>query len=1187
MEATVLHLAVPGLREGIRLRGTDTASSEELGGVLGERLLRLVLAIDEADGALVELDDGHAVALWTGPDAAVRATACAVRIVAGLAGDDGQPPRAGLATGEVHLSGPAPVTADGPPLTALVTTGQVVPEGGVLLDDATRAAVDIPCLRIGAGWLVTELGAEPLARSAPAPAQVRQRSVVLVRAPLAEPVTALRGVAGTATWLGHRVGRTSWEQQLLLDAPEAATHMALQVHKVLPDACIGVASGRVLLATVGATRVATGETVLLAEQLARTGQGIEVDRATFETCVERVLFDEVEARPLHGFEGPVPAWRAVQPRSRSAGWLSPRGPGLVGRAVERDLVATVLTGARVLVDGPAGIGKSALVSELLHTAGARSVLVLRGDPVERSEGWSAWQSVVRQLLGDDDRQAALLTRLGEVGLEAYAPVLNPVCDLELPDTVETKRLHGAARARWGDALLTALVEQAEPDALVVEDAQWLDSASWRLLAELAKHPARGVLVVGRSLAQAPPLDGAALELGGLARDDTAALVARCLGVSDAPAALVDWVQGVTRGHPFHVQELTLTLWQGGDLEVDDRGVRVVGALQDLALSPSLEAVLTRRIEDLPESDRAVLCHAAAVGLHGSRQAVEAALGVEVPSLPRSLRDAGLWRESGPDAWQLGHRLVQEAAYALIPAAERPAVHRRIAAWLEAEGAVEAAYPSLIHHWSHADAADQEAHYLRQAGVLALRQGAHREAAEALLRAQEVHPPSTAIDRATLARLRADAHFGLGELAVSDLHARQALAALDERLRSGLALLGPALRAVLGALGVRLGQGRVREELVQGALSAERLAQGLLFGTDPDALLAASLQAVDLAERSGSSVPVARSYALLGMVAAFGRLRLLSSRWFERARALAGADGAAEVFVGVAEATWRIGHGRWDAAGQTLTTTRALADELGDPQELEVVRVLQASWLLGVGRIKEAANACDELLAGARQRNNGQHEVWALNTLAQALLYLGRFDEAVLHLEDALALQEAADAPSAINTRGLLALALLRAGQRARALEAAVSATESLQGVVPRLFALHAGTAGVTEAWLGLWRAAERACEDASQLRAATRKALDHFAAFSRVFPIGLPRFKVYEGEALMLEGRRDRAIGSWETGLSEARRLGEPYDRALALDALGRNTPDPERRDELLAEASRLYRELGCSWHLAALARLG
>ena len=1190
LDAVVLHLAVPGLREGIQLRGTDTASSEELGAVLGGRLMQVVLAIDEADGAVVELDDAHAVAIWTGPEAAVRAARCAVRVVAGLGGE-ADPPRAGLASGQVVLSGADTVRAEGEPLTSLARTAQVVPEGGVLLDDATHDRVEVPCLRIGTGWLVTELGAEPLAKG-PRPegrAQVRQRTVLLVRAPLETELDELRAAAEGTSWLGHRVGRSAWEQQLVLDDGEAATLLALRLRGVLPDARIGIASGRVLLADLAGKRVATGETVRLAEQLARTGEGIDVDRATWEAAEQRVHFEELDPRPLHGFDGAVAAWRAERPRRAASGWVSERGPSLVGRESERAVVATVLDGAHVLVEGPAGIGKSALVSELLHLAGERPLLIARGDPVGRSEGWSAWEPVVAELLGPPEGRADRLhERLEAVDLAAYAPVLNPVCDLELPDTVSTARLHGAARARWGDTLLTALVEQAEPVALVVEDAQWLDSASWRLLAELARDPGRGLLIVARSFEGAPRLEGTHLELGGLASADTAAFVARCLGVERAPSELVAWVQAVTRGHPFHVQELTLTLFERGDVEVDEGEVRVVGTLEDLALSPTIEAVLGQRIEDLPDEARELLCHAAAVGLQASPEAISAALGREVGPLPPSLEESGLLRASSPERWQLGHRLVQEAAYALLPATQRPEVHARIARWLEAEAPLESSYPSLIFHWSHADAPEQEARYLRESAVLALRQGAHREAAAVLERVQEVEPPSSVLQRATLSRLRADAHFGLGELAAADLYARQALSSLGEGLRTGLRLLLPAVGAVLGALGLRRKRGVVRDELVQGAMAAERLAQGLLFGTDPDALLGASLQAVDLAERSGSAVPVARSYALLGMVAAFGRLRLLSARWFERAGQTAAEtrDGGAEVFVGVAEATWRIGLGRWDAAGEILAGTRRVAEDLGDPHELEVVRVLQASWLLGVGRVQEGADACEQLLDEARRRGNAQHEVWALNTLAQALLYLGRFDEAVLHLEDAVALQEAADAPSTLNTRGLLALALLRAGQRSRALEAAVTATESLQGVVPRLFALHAATAGVTEAWLGLWMAAERAGEDATQLRAATRKALDHFAAFSRVFPIGLPRRWIYQGHVLSLEGDRDKAMAAWAKGLAEAQRLGEPYDQALALDALGRNTTDGERRDQLLAEASRLYRELGCRWHLATLARL-
>uniref|UniRef100_UPI00356682DB BTAD domain-containing putative transcriptional regulator n=1 Tax=Nocardioides sp. TaxID=35761 RepID=UPI00356682DB len=103
------------------------------------------------------------------------------------------------------------------------------------------------------------------------------------------------------------------------------------------------------------------------------------------------------SRPAQPSPAPAPA--DLVDRVREAAVLS--------RAVD-DLVAG--SSGCVLIEGPAGIGKSRLLGELTRMAGAAGVRVLsaRASQMEQSFGFGAVRQLFEPHLGDGDRRAALL-----------------------------------------------------------------------------------------------------------------------------------------------------------------------------------------------------------------------------------------------------------------------------------------------------------------------------------------------------------------------------------------------------------------------------------------------------------------------------------------------------------------------------------------------------------------------------------------------------------------------------------------------------------------------------------------------------------------------------------------------------------------------------------------------------------
>ena len=150
----------------------------------------------------------------------------------------------------------------------------------------------------------------------------------------------------------------------------------------------------------------------------------------------------------------------------------------------------------LLIEGPAGIGKTALLDQLRRRAEAvgMSVRLARGGEFERGFGFG----IVRQLLEpalmsadavERDRLLAGAARLAE-------PVFTDVAANEETRDVAFATLHGLY---W---LVVNLTERG-PLVLAVDDVQWADEPSLRFLLHLAHRLAGLPVVVALTVRTAP------------------------------------------------------------------------------------------------------------------------------------------------------------------------------------------------------------------------------------------------------------------------------------------------------------------------------------------------------------------------------------------------------------------------------------------------------------------------------------------------------------------------------------------------------------------------------------------------------------------------------------------------------------------------------------------------------------
>lgn len=446
---------------------------------------------------------------------------------------------------------------------------------------------------------------------------------------------------------------------------------------------------------------------------------------------------------------------------------------MVGRHAERLLLAERLQALQsggdpgvVLIEGEAGIGKSRLVRALAGLAAERGVrlIVGAGDAVERNTPYHAWRGPLSALLDYDaapddpaGRCDYLLARLAD-DPEALplAPLLGPVLGLDIPDNPTTSQMAGGVRADNTRDLLLHLIRRrmaGRPVAIVVEDAHWLDSASWALLFEVHRQLPGILLVLAlRPLSEPVPLEyrrlaaaesTARIELGSLSADESLALVCQRLGVRHLPEEVARLIRERAGGHPFFSEELAFALRDAGQIQISGGECRLApgAALEALDLPGTVQGAITSRVDRLPQSLQLTLKVASVIGRVFSLgtlrdvhpiDADRSALHDHLAMLHRMDLTPLETPEPEP-TYIFKHVITQQVVYDLMLFSQRQAMHRAVAEWYEREHLADlsAYYPLLAYHWGKAGDPARTLIYLDRAGELALQSGAYREAVEFL------------------------------------------------------------------------------------------------------------------------------------------------------------------------------------------------------------------------------------------------------------------------------------------------------------------------------------------------------------------------------------------------------------------------------------------------------------------------
>ena len=412
-------------------------------------------------------------------------------------------------------------------------------------------------------------------------------------------------------------------------------------------------------------------------------------------------------------------------------------------------------GTFTVIEGPAGIGKTALLTSVRTAAASEGMRVLRSRGAELERDFAF--GVVRQLFEPPLVETSELDRVdllqdaaglaaGLLGLPG-APLMEGRPSMGADPSFAI--LHGLY---WLCANMTA----AGPLCIVVDDAHWADAASLRYLAFLLTRLEE--LNVALVVATRPRDPGTDAELLATVATDPCARVVRLAPLTwGAVAELVDSLPGVpdplfvdaclraTRGTPFLLHELLAALTEEGIAptaaaanEVERIGARTVGRSLRLRLRrlPEHAGRLARAMAVLEESD---LLPAARLADLEPAEATDAA---------ELLITAGILEPGRPLTFI--HPIVRSGIYADLTGAERVEAHRRAARLLaEQPGSTEHVAKHLLISEPAADRWVVER--LLEAARAAERNGAPESAAVSLRRAL-AEPPAREDQSALLLEL---------------------------------------------------------------------------------------------------------------------------------------------------------------------------------------------------------------------------------------------------------------------------------------------------------------------------------------------------------------------------------------------------------------------------------------------------
>ena len=456
----------------------------------------------------------------------------------------------------------------------------------------------------------------------------------------------------------------------------------------------------------------------------------------------------------------------------------------VGRYTEMDQIRRALEhtkvghGQIVGVMGEPGVGKSRLFYEFKLTSQS-GCLVLEAFSVSFGKA-SPYLPVIEllknyfQIQPQDDERTRRQKVIGKVleldrSLEETLPYFFALLGIEEQPSALQQMDAQVRRRRTFEALKRLFLRESlnQPLILIFEDLHWIDTETQGFLDTMSESvaSARVLLLVNYRPEYRHEWGSKTyytqLYLAPFGKEEAEEFLSVLLGEYGSPlpgwerdrvrvvqndfSALKQLILDKTEGTPFFMEEVVQTLAEEGILGGERGNYRLEQAPVELHISPTVQGVLTARIDRLAPAEKALLHQLAVIGRQFPLSLVQQLVSQPEEELYRLLSELQhkefLYEQPAfPETQYLfKHALTQEVVYGTVLQDKRKALHERTAQAIESlySAKLEDHYSALAHHYSRSGNTPKAVAYLHLAGQQAVQRSAYTEAITSLTAALEL------------------------------------------------------------------------------------------------------------------------------------------------------------------------------------------------------------------------------------------------------------------------------------------------------------------------------------------------------------------------------------------------------------------------------------------------------------------
>lgn len=987
------------------------------------------------------------------------------------------------------------------------------------------------------------------------------------------------------------------------DDPIRGLKAAIAIQKALKESnlesSIGISTGRVYCGVVGSTErreyTVMGDSVNMAARLMqaanKSANGILCDSMTYQGAKTQISFDSPQYIKIKGKEGLNEVYSPYEGNNNTAD-STDTNVHLIGRISERMELMHHLheylaqpDNRLLIIEGEAGIGKSALLQDFVNQISA-SMIVLTGcgDSIEKNRSYFPWQNTFINCLGlaqvnneqiEEKVKTFFAKKLPKI--KHLTPLLNTLLPTNITENEQTLQMTPEVRANNRRfALLKILEYCAEqfPLVIVLDDVQWLDSASLSLASKVLEQIKPIFIILGTRIISAEndqlktlkqQTYTTQLRLKALPKEDTGLLIALAINSQDIPSSAIDFVYTKAEGNPFFSIELAHALVEANYLKCSSEvcSFELPGNNNTTTLPNSVEGIITSRVDRLTPTIQLVIKVASVLGRDFSTEALKAIFPVPIDDLDLSIALAKLLEldfiahSNEPNHYRFKQALTQQAIYQMMLFEQRQTLHSDTANWYEKahKEHINLYYPVLAYHFGQANINDKAIDYLEKSAIQALASYAHIEVIDLLTEAQQrddqQESPSSVLRRARWNRMLGEAELGLGHVQATIRALEKTVEILGDPKPSTtfghlLGFVSKLIKHIIYQAFPPKGVHPDKHQIFLEAANAHEVSAIPYYVTGDLARTSYALMAAtDLADRVGTNSQVrAKCYAKLIMVWAVMSLHKVADKYMEKALKMAKEIDHEDVWVWVAIAVgaYKSGVGDWTTAKKQYGHARDLATSVGDRRNWEMLISAQACNLALQGEFIGSRDNYFNVYKSASKRTDTETRSWSLMGYTRARYYLREledFEELVLEAERILnRYGDRLDPLPHLEQAVISAAWALEQNDEETTEKWCKYALSFLNGRPNQYFTLSPVDL-LASTIIRYWRL------DLTNKRRQSyvKKICQYLWYFASSFPIAQPKYCFHKGAYLEALGKKDKANQYWQKGAIKADQLNMHFDR--------------------------------------------